>query len=218
MKWLSSYDLILLDLDGLLVDTERIHCEAYRELARRYGYVLDWSLFEFLGIAHRGSDELVKAFYPHLSHSGKDWQTLYEEKKEIYLERLAGETIGLMPGVGPFLEALFASGKKSCVVTNSPKEQVDAIRKNLPVLEGIGNWITREDYGLAKPAPDGYLKAVELHGEEGDRKIGFEDSLKGLRALEAAKVPAVLVCDPQHPQMKDKGDRIWFPSFLDVRI
>ncbi|MDN3505867.1 MAG: HAD family phosphatase [Simkaniaceae bacterium] len=207
MKWIQNYDLILLDMDGLLVDTERLHFAAYQALAKRYGYELSWDMDQYLKVAHSSAEGLKEAIHPHISATQKEWSQLYEEKKAIYLDLLHKGTVALMPGVKEFLSELFRSGKKSCVVTNSPKEQVDVIRKALPILEGIPNWVTREVYERPKPAPDGYLKALDLLAVDGDRVVGFEDSLKGIEALEGAGVEAVLV-SPTSP----------YKTFQDISI
>ena len=46
----------------------------------------------------------------------------------------------------------------SCVVTNSSKEVTDIVRRKYPILDMIPNWVTRDMYDKAKPAPDGYTK------------------------------------------------------------
>ena len=43
MKKIKCYQLFLFDLDGLLVDTERFHYEAYVEMGLKYGFCIDWS-------------------------------------------------------------------------------------------------------------------------------------------------------------------------------
>nr|NGX47140.1 hypothetical protein [Chlamydiota bacterium] len=101
MRWMKQFDLFLLDLDGLLVDTEPLHFAAYQTLCKRHGYELSWDLQEYLGIAHASSGGLQKAIHPHLG--GKDWNALYQEKKKIYLELLHSEEIALLPGVEAFL-------------------------------------------------------------------------------------------------------------------
>jgi beta-phosphoglucomutase-like phosphatase (HAD superfamily) len=72
-------------------------------------------------------------------------------------------------------------------------------------LESIPVWITREQYTHPKPAPDAYLKAVELLADPGDRIIGFEDTMKGVKALQAAGVQPVLICDKEHPQLEQEN-------------
>lgn len=213
MKWAKNFDLFLFDFDGLLVDSERLHYQAYVDLCKRHGYELPWDLNEFFSIAHTSSDGLRKALYPHLENSEPDWAALYSEKKEIYQSFLENGDLSLMPGVEELLSELIELKSKRAVVTNSTKEQVEAIKDKLSLLKTIPLWITREDYERAKPAPDGYLKAMEILSDPGDRVIGFEDTLRGIRSLESASVPAVLLCDPMHPQMKDASGLTHFPSF-----
>lgn len=201
MRWIEKFDLFLFDLDGLLVDTEKLHFEAYRALCKQHGHRLDWDFDHYVQIAHTSHDGLQKAIYP-LIEQGGSWDTLYQEKKALYIEMLRQGTLELMPGVEPLLKELAFSSAKRCVATHSARGQVETIKQKLPILKTIPVWITREDYENPKPAPDAYLKAIELLGDPGDRIIGFEDSLRGLRALQETPAEPVLICDPNHPQLK----------------
>ncbi|KAG6559565.1 Phosphorylated carbohydrates phosphatase [Candidatus Rhabdochlamydia oedothoracis] len=193
-KLFDSYDIILFDFDGLLVDTEPLHFLAYREMCSKNEICLNWDFVRFCQEAHSSAFGIWKAFqkeFPTLLKK-KSKEVLYQEKKEIYQELLKTTILKLMPGVHALLQALAMSNTLSAVVTNSALSQVEPIRKTLPILNVIPLWITREDYPLAKPAPDGYLQAIEQLGRK-ERIIGFEDTLKGIHALQAAKVEAVLV-------------------------
>jgi len=205
MRWIERFDLFLLDLDGLLVNTEELHFAAYRELCTRQGFDLDWDLLEYLGIAHTSSNGLRNHIYaalPKLKEKKPDWSELYREKRKIYLDLLQQQELALMPGAEAFIKELASSRVKRCVATHSPKEQVEAIKMALPVLKTIPLWITREDYECAKPEPDAYLKAISLLADPGDRIIGFEDSMRGIRALQGTSAMPVLICDEKHPQLK----------------
>lgn len=203
MRWIERFDLFLFDLDGLLVNTERLHFEAYRTLCSQYGYDIPWNFAQYLGVAHSSAEGLRQALHPHLEARGGEWKTIYSEKKRIYLESLNKGKLSLMPGVEPLLKELASAGLKRCVATHSTREQVEVIKHWLPVLKTIPLWITREDYEAPKPAPDAYLKAIELLADPGDRIIGFEDSFRGLQALQGTSAHPVLICDPKHPQMKE---------------
>jgi beta-phosphoglucomutase len=197
MQWIHSYQLFLFDFDGLLVDTESLHYASYLEMSRRRGYPLDWDYRRFCLEAHgkaMGFFDGLQREYPDVFKGGLLREELYEEKKQIYVEMLQKESLSLMEGAGPLLDALNEYQIKSAVVTNSPSHQIALIKKKLPQLEKISSWVTREDYREPKPAPEGYLKAISLLGRPGDRIIGFEDTLKGLKALIAAGVESVLIC------------------------
>lgn len=218
MQWIQKYDLFLFDFDGLLVNTEELHFAAYREMCRRRGYDLKWTLSQFFQAAHFDSAGLKKAIYqefPALFEQEPRWEVLYAEKKQSYEQLLEKGDLTLMPGVEEVLIALEKAGKKRCVVTNSAKVQIDLIKQKIPVLNTIPHWFTRENYKEPKPHPECYLMAMKQLGQPNDRVIGFEDSTRGLTALRDAGVPTrFLICPADHPQMSQGSpEGIYFPSF-----
>lgn len=201
MKSFSSYDFVLFDFDGLLVDTEPLHYAAYMRMCTRRGYSLGWSFEKFCQVAHAkasGFFEALRSECPSLFASGVSEQVLYEEKTRAYVELLKAEPFALMPGVEALLDRVHALKKPCAVVTNSPRAQIALIQSRLPFLERIPLWITREDYTHPKPSPEGYELAISQLGCAGKRGVGFEDTLKGLKALIGAGVDAVLVCPPSY--------------------
>ncbi len=202
MNWINNFDLFLFDFDGLLVDTESLHLEAYRILCSNHGCTLPWTLEEFFTIAHTSATGIrteIERLFPALT---TPWDILYSEKKKIYETLLKKGNLSLLPGVEPLLRTLATLNKKRCVVTNSTLAQTESIKSQIAILQTIPHWFTRESYANPKPAPDGYLKALEVLKAAGDRVIGFEDSLRGYESLKAAGVEtAVLICSPKHPQL-----------------
>jgi len=206
MDWVQEYQLFLFDFDGLLVDTEPLHCASYLEMSRRRGCPLNWDLERFCMEAHgksMGFFDGLEREYPDVFKSGPSKEELYAEKKRIYIEMLQSNRLELMEGALPLLTALEERGIKTAVVTNSPRDQIEIIKRVLPDLQKIPVWITREDYTEAKPSPEGYQKAIQMLAKPGDRIIGFEDTLKGLKALLAAGVEAVLVCSADGERDKE---------------
>ncbi|MGH2612187.1 MAG: HAD family hydrolase [Rhabdochlamydiaceae bacterium] len=206
MEWIESFDLFLFDFDGLLVDTEELHFRAYQQLCQKRGYILPWDINQFFEIAHAdavGIRKSLQILFPKLFEDEASWDTLYTEKKKIYEALLQSGNLSLLPGVEPLLEKLAQLNKKRCVVTNSTLRQTELVKSQIPVLQTIPRWFTRESYDRPKPAPDGYLKALSELKSEGDRDIGFEDSMRGYAALKAAGVSTpVLVCPSFHPQLQ----------------
>lgn len=193
---LAHYSLFLFDFDGLLVDTERLHFRAYQQLCARYNLDLPWEFSDFCQFAHRSSDHLREGVYkavPQLKEVGESWDQLYGHKKALYLDLIKEHGVQLMPGVAEFLSYLQAKNARCCVVTHSPRKDVEHIRQQHEVLREIPSWLTREDYSAPKPAPDGYLKALQLYLPAGGKAIGFEDSPRGLQSLKGAGVTPVFV-------------------------
>lgn len=218
MKWIEQFDLFLFDLDGLLVNTEPLHYAAYVRMLAERGYRLNLTFIDFCRLAHLNATAWRKALYDTIPGLDSDWDLLYREKKEAYLKLLVEEPIELMAGAEPLLKALNDADIKRCVVTHSPREQVELIRKRVPVLQTIAHWITREDYAHPKPHPSCYLQAIQKLGKKGDRIIGFEDSMRGWSALSQTPAFAVLVCPSSHPLLKEnpEGKKVHIESLQRI--
>ncbi len=195
MQWIHDYQLFLFDFDGILVNTEEFHYRAYQLMCQARGVELKWSLDHYLKLALFSAtalrDELM-AEYPAL---GKEWDKLYEEKKQIYTQLIEKENVALMPGVDQLLTALKKHAIKRVVVTHSAREHIEKIKEKQPLLKTIPHWITREDYSKPKPDPECYQLAVKCYALPEDRIVGFEDSPRGLKALMGTRAEAHLVSE-----------------------
>jgi len=199
MKWIQDFQLFLFDFDGLLVNTERLHFQAYIDMMASRGYKLSWSFLRYCEVAHLDATALREALYSEFPDLSLDWPSLYAEKKKIYYELVSEGKVELMPGVESLLMELEKASIRRCVATNSFLDQIELIRSKIPLLQTIPYWITRENYEKQKPYPDAYLKAIELYEKPEDRIIGFEDSIRGLQALQGTKALPILICDAKHP-------------------
>lgn len=220
MDRVEKYTLIFFDFDGLLVNTEHLHFQAYQALCKNRGFSLDWDFARYCSIAHASSLGLRNTIYedlPLLYQEEPNWSVLYAEKKEHYRKILLEGGIQLMPGVAEVIDLISKLGLRSCVVTNSFKEQTDEICRQLPLLQKLPHWITREDYKHPKPAPDPYLAAIAKWAKPSDRIVGFEDTLRGVESLQAAGVEAVVIssCLGAESQKKLQGVS-QFSSFLEL--
>lgn len=210
MSWIHDYQLFLFDFDGLLVNTEEAHYLAYKRMCADRGVDLDWSFDRYCQSAHYDADALrlhIYANFPQLKQQEPDWKVLYAEKKRALCNLVNDGVIHLMPGASALLQALQEANIQRAVVTHSPDDLVQLIRKQNPLLDSIPVWITREHYTHPKPNPECYLKAIDMLAKPSDKVIGFEDTPRGLRALMGTRAQPVLVCEAQYPEI---------PSFVQA--
>ena len=217
MNWVEKFQLFLFDFDGLLVNTEAMHYQAYVNLMDHLGFQLDWSFTKYLGLAHLNATTIRNELYAQFPDLPSNWDELYAKKKQIYFELLGSGKVELMSGVEPLLTLLSQKEIRRCVVTHSAIPEVGLIRSQHPILQTIPLWITREDYLKPKPDPECYLRAIQLYGKKGDRIIGFEDSIRGLQALKQTPATPVLICSPHHPLLEIGAEGInYFESFEKI--
>ena len=218
MHWIHQYQLFLFDFDGLLVNTEPLQFQAYVNMLANRGLKLDWSFARFCEVAHLNAAALKEALYSQFPDLEPNWELLHQEKRNEYVRLLVTGKVELMPGAEALLRELSRANIRRCVVTNSLLDQTEAIRSQHPILKTIPAWITREDYSKPKPDPEGYLRAIQLHGQTGDRIIGFEDTLRGLQALQKTSALPVLICPHHHPllEIATAGGVLHFESLTDA--
>lgn len=219
MDWdrVHSFDFFLFDFDGLLVDTERLHYEAYKNMLASHGYTLPWSYPEYALVAHyssHGIREKLQNLFPDLFVKNK-WEDLYRGKTEAFIHLVQAKEVYLMPGVDTFLRFLEENKKKSCIVTHSLSTLVEEIVAIHPILNTIAHRITREDYTHAKPHPDAYITALERYGTDSIAPIGFEDTPRGIRSLKETRAKPVMVTSVSYPEIPtfQKEGVLYLPDF-----
>lgn len=183
---------VIFDVDGTLLDTERIYMQAWKDAAAELGYVI--------------TDELLRKTR---AINVKDAARIFEteigngfsyEKTRVGRVRIAEEIIKrespiLKPGVAELLDWLTKNGIRLSVASSThlkgTKEHLaeSRILERFEVVVG-GDMVTK-----GKPNPDIFLKAAELLGLEPAECIVVEDSPAGIRAAYSAGMKAVLVPD-----------------------
>ncbi|MGK5595124.1 MAG: HAD family hydrolase [Parachlamydiaceae bacterium] len=221
MDWIHNYQLFLFDFDGLLVNTEELHYQAYQQMCANRHITLPWDFQRYCQAAHYDSDGLRVQMYdacPELGEQEPDWRVLYKEKQAIMQELLKSGKVALMPGAEPLLLALQKHDINRAVVTHSPSSLINILKEKLPALQTIPHWITRECYTHPKPHPDCYLEAIRLLAQPNDRVIGFEDTPRGMIALLGSDAQPILVCQTEYPEIESflaKGV-LRFQSLLEL--
>jgi beta-phosphoglucomutase len=194
IKYIKDKKLVCFDFDGLLVDTEPLHHEAYTTCLEKLGFPLPLDFTTYCMIAHSKNralfEETVKARHPSFPHTWKEVRAL---KTNIYRDLLKAGKVLPMEGAKALVEHLHGQGIDTCIVTNSDRCDVEEIAKHLPFLKTISPWITREDYDLPKPSPDGYLAILKKKNIDASHAIGLEDTQKGISALQNAAIPHLLI-------------------------
>lgn len=195
MAPLLSYDLILLDLDGLLIDSEQLHWKAYQKMCNDRGFLFPWDFPAYFRVAEQGGTAIQDRLYaalPTLFDKEPDWTILYQEKREALYKIAAEEIVPLMPEVAQFLTFLQQCNIPRAIVTHSPRALVELCAQQQPILYTIPVWICREEYSRPKPDPEGYCVALKRF-PDAKKIIGFEDAERGIVALEQAGIIPVLV-------------------------
>lgn len=182
-----AINTVIFDLDGLLADTERLHCQAYQTALLEHGIALD---------------ELD--YCEHWIRCGRgiaDWVTLHNltldphqvrlRKSEHYLALL---TSGLQPmdGALELLHGLRARVKLA-LASSSYRDAIDGVLAGLKIGHLFDVVVSGTDVPAVKPAPDIFLKAADELGSKPADCLVLEDAEKGVLAAYSAGMRCIAV-------------------------
>ena len=185
---------VLFDMDGLLLDTERIARESSRVTALALGYTISDALaLRMIGL---GSDELGRIFMTELGAHFPfvEYQQLWNA---TYREMLAAG-IPVRPGAVEALAALRALGVSTAVATSTHTPHARHKLEQAGILAHFDVVVGRDAVVRGKPAPDIYLHAADRLGVDTKHCWAFEDSLPGLTAAVASGALTHWVPDLAH--------------------
>ena len=188
----GTFQAVVLDLDGTLVDTEPIWLQAKRRMFERYDAVYDHA--DHLAV-YGSSDEFTAQYFARCFGLG----TEHEEQIRIeYLELVAElmeEGVPTRPGAPELIAALRGLVPLG-LATNTKRPLADIILRRSG-LAGAFDQETTGDEGRPKPEPDIYLLACERLGVAPEDAVALEDSPLGVRAAKAAGLTCIGV--PSEP-------------------
>ena len=186
-------DSILFDFDGVLADTEPVHCACWAEVLATKGVTLEWDAYRrrYIGIDDRDMLRMLAAEASRPVPWEELWK-LYPAKKELFRSR----TLSAPPfdaQLRPFLNGL-DDRYALAVVSSSSCSEIE------PMLEAGGlrryfqTVVGGENVKHHKPAPDPYLLAAERMNIRA--ALVVEDSEAGLASGRAAGFEVLAVRRP----------------------
>ena len=183
---------IVVDFDGVILDTETPLYSSWQEMYSRHGVHLDLELFAtYIG----GADYFD--FHTHLEEQTGlklDRQSLMEERRGLYSEHVAGNTV--LPGVKDYLSEARARGFRIGLASNSDIGWVGSNLNELGLYDKFDVLKTRDDVVNVKPDPEIYLAALHDLKTDPGHVIAIEDSASGVAAAKAAGLFTVAVPNP----------------------
>lgn len=165
---------VLLDLDGTLSDSLKIHTEAWtRMLKKHLGIILrPGELRPFIGTP---ATVILREYAP-------DDQIPVLMEALVSYEVQLSDQIQLFPEIRPALKELHSAGLKLAVVTSQTDAECDLARQSLDLEEVIDLWVTSSMVATPKPDPAPVLKAIEIFKIKPGEVIMIGDTFNDLEA------------------------------------
>lgn len=184
----TDFCALIFDMDGTLVDSERVHWQAWQvTLAARGAVVPDYQDFKrYVGVSdEQMAQEFIGSGTLSVSPTG-----LVADKRSAYHDLIP--RIELLPGVRKTLSE-FRAAYRMAVASSSPYREVMAILAHHGLADTFEIVVGGDMVARKKPDPEIYLLAASRLGLLPSECVAFEDSQSGIAAAVSAGLAAVAV-------------------------
>jgi HAD superfamily hydrolase (TIGR01509 family) len=201
---MTSFDLIIFDCDGVLVDSEIVAARVEAELLTAAGFEIE---AEELAETYAGLT--FREIMLHIEQRAAiPFQASLIEQAETLVDRRLAAEVRAIEGA---LEAVSAVTLPRCICSNSSSHRLEAMLNRtrlLPFFDGRIFSSRDTPTGKPKPAPDVFLHAAKTLGADPARTCVVEDSAPGVHGARAAGMRVIGFTGASHS----------FPGHADALI
>ena len=187
---------VLFDMDGVVLDTERLYARFWREAAAALGHEMSYE--QALGMRSlsntAGQAQLESYFGPGVSRA--EFRAKRIELMDAYID-LHG--VDLKPGIRELLDFLDEKGIPAAITTSSPIERVQRYLGPHGLIDRFQRLCSGAEVAHGKPEPDIYLYGAACLGVDPENCIAVEDSPAGVLSAYRAGCMTVMVPDLDQP-------------------
>jgi HAD superfamily hydrolase (TIGR01509 family) len=187
---------VLFDMDGLVLDTEKLYCRFWAEAANALGFPMTHE--QSLGMRslnrERGQEKLNAYFGP-----GADYRAIREKRIELMNAYIAIHGIAPKPGIRQLLDYLDANGIRCAITSSSPPEWIEKHLTSQGLAHRFHRLCSGHNMPNGKPAPDIYLYGAASLDLKPEECLALEDSPAGIESAFRAGCHPVIIPDLDEP-------------------
>lgn len=204
--------VVILDIDGTLVDTNYHHAVAWFRAFRQHGHVVPiWQIHRHIGM---GGDHMISALLSDAIED-RDGDAIRAAEGALYLATI--EEVEPLRGARELIEDLRDRGHRVVLASSAKPQEVDHYLGLLDARNLVDAWTTAADVQHTKPDPD--LIQAAIAKVDSTRAVMVGDSTWDCRAAARAKIDSVAVLTGGFAgeELRDAGARDVYRSIDELR-
>lgn len=205
---------LIFDMNGVIVNDERIHQASWRKLCEKYGFNLTDDEFKHNVFGRTEKDTLNYLFQKQLTDEGLEPYLI--ERVNIAIELYKPE-IALTEGLAIFLDDLATHSIPTAIATSARWLYTNFVLDTLNIRKYFKSIITAEDIQHGKPDPEIYVNAASKLEVSSELCVAVEDSVSGIKAAKAAGMYVVGITTTHGKEELELADRV-VNSFKDLSV
>jgi len=193
---------VLFDMDGLVLDTEKLYTRFWQEAANLLGYPMTREQALGMRSLNRGAGlaKMQSYFGPDV-----EYDKIRAKRIELMDAFVEKEGVTLKPGIHELLTYLKTQGIKTAIATSSPVERTMLYLSSVGLQHSFDEIVSGYMVEKGKPEPDIFLYAAKKLAAEPGQCIVLEDSPAGILAAYRAGCKPVMVPDQDEPSNETKA-------------
>lgn len=173
----NSYQALIFDLDGTLIDSMPEHVNAWMKAAAVKGFTIDPAIVYSMGGT---SSYVIACRLKEMGFNVGDPMAFFKLKTRLYRENL--RKIKTFPYFEELLREAYQSGLKIAVGTGTQRINADDVLKNLSLDKLVAAVVTSDEVVNFKPHPETFLKCAEMLGLKPSSCLVLDDGKLGVEA------------------------------------